>query len=115
MSLLTPAMNFGTFPCPDPTPVPLTSVNAAAIDVTTSITSSCASAHANAASMHNSAAPRAALCTIAGINLNVLLGEIARPETRAALGFALDRESNQAIGFIQLFLQLLLRKIRGKS
>src|ERR1700733_9457843 len=115
ISLLTAAMNLDTFPRTVPAASPLTSVSAPAMDATTSITSSCASAQANTAAMQNSAVQRAVLRTIARINLNVLLGEIARPEARAALGFALDREADRAFGVVQFLLQLGLRKIRCQS
>src|ERR1700678_3627739 len=112
MSLLKAAMNSGTFPCTSEVPAASTSVSAAAIEVTTAITSSCASAYANTAAKPSSAIIRAVLCAIARINLNVLLGQIARPEARAAPAFALYRKSDQAFGFIQLLLQRTFRKIR---
>src|ERR1700678_3015325 len=112
MSLLKAAMHWGTFPCTSDVPAPSSSVNAAAMEVTTDITSSCASAYANTAAIQSTAAIRAVLCAIASINLNVLLGQIARPEARAAPAFALYRKSDQAFGFIQLLLQFTLRKIR---
>src|ERR1700722_16302808 len=110
MSLLNSAMNLETLPCTSATPVPFCSVSAPAMDATTSMTSSCASANANAATRQTSSAIRAVLravlSAIARIDLNVLLGQVARPEARAALAFALDRKSNQAFGFVQFLLQL---------
>src|SRR5580698_2714365 len=101
MSLLNAAMNFETF----------TSVSAAAIDVTTSATSSCGSAHANTATMQI----KPALRTIARIDLNVLLRQIARPEARRTLASATQDETNQALTFVQLFLEIGLGKIRSQA
>src|SRR5271170_649063 len=110
MSLLNADMNCDTFPRTTPAPVPLTSVNAPAIDVTTSITSSCASAAANAAAIETNTALR----TIARIDLNVLLRQIARPEARRTFASAAQDEANQALAFVQLFLEIELGEIGGQ-
>src|SRR5580704_15948692 len=65
--------------------------------------------------MDSSAMLRTVLRTIARINLNVLLGQIARPESRAAFGTAVEGESNGAVGQVELLLQFRLREIGRKS
>src|SRR5580693_1159070 len=110
MSLLKADMNLETLGECELVSSPV-SESAPAMEVTTSITSSWASAQANAATT----LARTTLRAIARINLNVLLGEIARPETRASLGPAVDRESNGTIGFVEFFLQFALRKVSGQS
>src|ERR1700691_4857130 len=101
MSLLNAAMNFETF----------TSVSAPAIDVTTSTTSSCASADMNTAATQINTALR----TIARIDLNVLLRQIARPEARRALASAVQDETDQALPLVQLFFEIGLGEIRSQT
>src|SRR5580658_6829253 len=100
MSLLNAAMNFEMF----------TSVSAAAIDVTTSFTSSCASANANTAATQINTALR----TITRIDLNVLLRQIARPEARRTLASAVQDETDQALALVQFFLEIGLGEVRSQ-
>src|SRR5579871_1839463 len=85
-------------------------VSALAMDVNTSITSSCGSAKAAAA-----AANRTALRTIARINLNVLFGQVAGPEARTAGAPRMQDDLDQALGFIELAFQLGFREIGGET
>src|SRR5580698_120489 len=110
MSLLHADMNLDTLPRTTPAPIPLTSVNAPAIEVITSITSSCASAQATAAAIESNTALR----TIARIDLNVLLREIARPEAGRALASAVQGETDQALLLVQFFLEIGLGEIGGQ-
>src|SRR5580700_10524556 len=98
MSLLNADMNLDTFPRTTEGPIPSTSVSAPAIVDTTSITSSCASAQAKPTATH----AKTALRTIAPIDLNVLLREIARPEARRTLASAVQDETDQALALVQL-------------
>src|ERR1700722_2369284 len=110
MSLLHADMNLDTFPRTTSAPIPLTSVKAPAIVVITSMTSSCASAHANAAAIESNTALR----TIARIDLNVLLRQIARPEAGRALASPVQGETDQALLLVELFLEIGLGEIRSQ-
>src|SRR5579859_1825908 len=89
----------------------LISLNAAAMDANRSTTSACVSAiKAVQARM-----PMPQLSAITCINFNVLFREVAGPETGAALAAALDRNADQALRRVQLFLQIKFGKIGGQA
>src|SRR5579884_4066629 len=56
-----------------------------------------------------------ALRTVARIDFNVLLGEIAGSETRPSAAGAAKRELHQTFGFVQAALQVGLTEIRGDA
>src|SRR4030081_3568135 len=85
-----------------------TSVRPAAMEVKTSITSSCVSASAAPTSTKRR---RADLRPIAGIDLNVLFREVARPEAGGALAAAIEHNLDGAVRRIEFALELLLGEI----
>src|SRR5579864_7605162 len=106
MSRSKPLMNPGT----------LSSLRAASMDVKRSRISRCGSARsASPPKTTQAKSPAPHLCAIAAIDLDVLFGQVARPETRASSTFALDDEFDQALVTVELFFQLIFREIGGHS
>src|SRR5260370_42448396 len=93
-------------------PAALSFESAEAMDANRSTTSACVSA---VPAMVAETAMRARLRTIAGIDFDVLLREVAGPEASFTFAAPVDGESDLAFPIVQFPLQLLFLEIDGET